>query len=265
VKLPSFLTQCLIASALPLLAACAPDASDSSAARGDAPEAAAVRASLAEHLPDWPVDAVRPSPVPGLYEIQVGMNFGYVTSDGRYLVVGDMTDLQTRQEITEQRKRQARLDLVNALGTDNTIEFAPENPKYTITVFTDVDCGYCRMLHKHMAEYNADGIAVRYAFFPRTGRDTASFYTAEQVWCSDDRKDALTKAKRGVALSASKDCANPIEKSLEISEKLGLRGTPAIILPDGELLPGYYPPDDLLEALQSSSATATLHGSPVTG
>ena len=230
----------------------------------DPAELAAVRAAVKANMPDLDPEHLRPTPMPGIYEIQIGMNFGYVTADGRYLIAGDLTDLQTRQEITEDRRRVARVELVDKLDKGGFIEFAPETlpAKYTVTVFTDVDCGYCRMLHRQIKEYNARGIAVRYLFFPRSGPDTASFYKAEEVWCSADRKAALTQAKAGVDIKGDKSCTNPVMAQLQAAAELGLRGTPSIVLPNGELVPGYRAPDDLLDVLQKTAALPPAQGKP---
>ena len=259
------LRYCLPLLLLPL-AACKPPTPDASThvPTGDSASAAlptaspvelaAVRAAIKANMPDLDPEQVRPSPLPGVYEIQIGMNFGYVTADGRYLIAGDLTDLKTRQQITEDRRRTARVALVSKLDKDGYIEFAPETlpAKYTVTVFTDVDCGYCRMLHRQIKDYNARGIAVRYLFFPRTGPNTPSFYKAEEVWCSADRKAALTQAKAGVDLKGDRSCANPVMADLQAAADLGLRGTPSIVLPNGELVPGYRAPDELLEALKTA-------------
>jgi thiol:disulfide interchange protein DsbC len=251
------------------LAACAPPAPEAgkqqaAAERIDlAPASAgdieAVRTAIKAHVPDLDPEHVRATPLPGIYEIQIGMNFGYVTADGRYLIAGDLTDLQTRKEITEDSRRVARATLVSNLEKDGFIEFAPEatKAKYTVTVFTDIDCGFCRRLHSHIKEYNEQGIAVRYVFFPRSGADTDSFYKAEQVWCSADQKSALTQAKLGAPITGDRSCKNPVAEQLQAAGDLGLRGTPSIILANGDLVPGYRQPAELLKLLQASEATPT--------
>lgn len=255
--------------------ACAPPYSDSEPAPAPAPKMApvevldadpadmdALKARLATTLPNVKVDMVRPTPLPGIYEIQSGFNFGYVSLDGRFLIEGDLNDLATGQRMTEDRRRGARMALVGAMGANQVIEYAPKNvaTKHTVTVFTDIDCGYCRKLHQQIAEYNADGIAVRYLFFPRSGPDTESFHKAEKVWCAADRKSALTQAKLGSGFEGPNSCANPILDHLKLAGQLGLRGTPAIILPDGELIPGYQAPDDLVKILADHGAPAARPG-----
>ncbi|WP_420467826.1 DsbC family protein [Panacagrimonas sp.] len=248
-----------------LTVACAPQQPDQDeAAAGSTPavapepvldadpeDMAALKARLQVNLPTVQIDEVRPTPIEGLYEIQAGFNFGYVSLDGRYLIDGDLNDLASGERLTENRRRSARATLVNGMAADQTIEYAPAKgePKYTVTVFTDIDCGYCRKLHQHIKEYNDDGIAVRYVFFPRSGPETASFFKAEKVWCAADRKAALTEAKLGSGFEGPKECKNPVMDHLRLAAELGLRGTPAIVLPDGELIPGYQEPAQLLRVL----------------
>lgn len=207
-------------------------------------------------LLDVPRENVRPSPVAGFYEVQHDHDFGYVSTDGKYLLQGDLINVDTGEQVTENRRRADRLLALKTLDKDSTIEFAPKAPfatKYTVTVFTDVDCHYCQLLHSQVADYNAAGIALRYAFFPRSGPNTESWKKAEAVWCSDDRRAALTKAKAGANIKA-KACANPIEKEYALAEKLGVRGTPMLILPSGEQVMGYLPPKVLAAKLAEGDA-----------
>jgi thiol:disulfide interchange protein DsbC len=133
------------------------------------------------------------------------------------------------------------------------VVFSPAVPKYTVTVFTDVDCGYCRELHKHIADYNRLGVKVRYLSFPRTGPDTESWSKAEQVWCSADRQGALTQAKQGQPLKTPVCKVNPVALHYALGREIGLNGTPGIVTESGELLPGYAPPDVLLQELQQEA------------
>lgn len=211
-----------------------------------------VRTAIAKLLPGLKPEDVQVSPIPGLYEVRKGQDFGYVTADGHYLIQGDLIDMNTGASLTENRRMKERLAGIKELGADEAVVFAPKDEKdrkYDVTVFTDVDCGYCRKLHSQMAEYNARGIAVHYVFFPRSGPDTASFFKAEQVWCSKDRQQALTQAKQGEQLDAPTSCKNPVLKEYQLGERLGVNATPMIILPDGELVRGYVPPAALAQRL----------------
>ncbi|MBI1733321.1 MAG: DsbC family protein [Gammaproteobacteria bacterium] len=208
-----------------------------------------LKAVLKGLLPDQEVTRVSPAPVPGLYEIQVGTEVLYMTTDGRYLIQGDMLDLTERRNLTEQKRSTARVQRLNEVPLADMIEFAPPSPKHVVYVFTDTQCGYCRRLHREMAEINRRGIAVRYLAFPRAGVGSPAFEQMESVWCAADRRQALTDAKLGKPVP-SKTCASPVAREFALGEAIGVRGTPAIYTTDGRALPGYMPPDDLLAALQ---------------
>ena len=210
------------------------------------------RAVIAKKLEGLKVEDVRISPVTGVYEITRGSDISYVSSDGRYAIVGDMIDLDSDANLSENRRRTIRQRLIETVPESEMIVFSPKDPKYTVTVFTDIDCGYCRKLHSQIAEYNRLGIRVRYLFFPRSGPDTESWHKAEEVWCAANRNDALTKAKKGEAI-ASKDCGanNIVARDYELGHKLAVDGTPAIFLSTGEMLPGYAPPGQLAKYLKT--------------
>jgi len=211
----------------------------------------AIEASLRKVLPDMKTDQIRPSPIEGVSEVQVGPRLFYVTNDGRYLLQGSLIDLQTRQDISEDRRNTFRLEAINALGEQDMIIFPAKNPRHTITVFTDVDCTYCRKLHKQIKDYNDLGITVRYLLYPRSGANSPSYYKAVTVWCSENRQEALTRAKAGEALKQI-DCPNPLMELMDLGQAVGLQGTPAIILDDGEMVPGYVPPEKLAKALDAA-------------
>lgn len=255
------LPVCLAAAAL--LAACAPKQNSSEIDR--------IRAQLQNVLPDLKADAVRASDVPGLYEVQDGANFGYVTADGKYMIEGDLLNLKTGESVTENRRKADRIARLAALGESNMIVFAPEGrTKHVVTVFTDVDCGYCRRLHSQMAEYNAQGIEIRYVSYPRSGPDSESFRKAEAVWCSADRKTALTQAKLGVQVDAGaagiagEKCENVVHREWDLGNDFGLRGTPMLVLEDGSIVNGYLPPATLEQRLDAPPGSA-LNGMPRQG
>ncbi len=156
------------------------------------------------------VEDLRPSPIPGIYEFSQGADVSYLTADGKFFLDGNLYDMATRENLTEDLRTKARVALINAVPESQMLIFSPKNPVYTITVFTDVDCGYCRKLHSEMAELNRLGVRVRYMFYPRTGPNTDSWRKAEAVWCAADRNDALTRAKAGAPVDTSKTCSpNP--------------------------------------------------------
>jgi thiol:disulfide interchange protein DsbC len=193
---------------------------------------------------------VQSTPVPGIFEVLRGSDILYMTRDGQYAFTGDLYQVPSRANLTEVHRREMRRKLIDAVPESRMVVFSPPDPKYTVTVFTDVDCSYCRALHRQIADYNRLGVRVRYVFYPRTGPDTASWHKAEQVWCSADRKAALTRAKLGEALEAPV-CANtPVAQEYELGQAIGLEGTPGIVAANGALVGGYLPPDALVTELK---------------
>lgn len=217
--------------------------------------AARVQASLAKLDPDLKADGVRTTPVPGLYEVAIGPRLVYMTGDGRYLIQGGISDVEKREDLTEPRRNAIRLEVINAISEDQMVVFGPKDAPHTVTVFTDIDCGFCRRLHSDIAKYNANGIRIRYLFMPRTGTGSESYQKAVNVWCAKDRQQAMTDAKAGKDVPAQ-DCKNPVDDHLALAELIGINGTPALILPDGELLPGYVPADRLKLILADMKAAA---------
>jgi thiol:disulfide interchange protein DsbC len=216
------------------------------------PAATDPRATIAKKIDGITVEDVRITPVNGVYEIAHGASISYVTSDGKYAIVGDMIDLDSDANLSENRRRSIRARMISSIPDSEMVVYSPKDPKYTVTVFTDIDCGYCRRLHSQMAEYNRLGIRVRYLFFPRSGPNTESWHKAEQVWCSSNRADALTRAKNGESLSAPSCAANNIiQRDFDLGQKLSVEGTPAIFLASGEVIGGYAPPSQLVKYLKT--------------
>ena len=224
------------------------------AAAAAAAAAADPRVALLKLLPAGSkLEDLRPSPIPGIYEFMQGAEISYLTADGKYFIDGNLYDMKSRDNLTEALRTHARIALINSVPESEMLIFSPPNPKYTITVFTDVDCAYCRKLHSQIAEINRLGIRVRYMFFPRTGPGTESWKKAEVVWCSANRNEALTRAKAGATLDMNKVCApTPVKREYELGENIGVRGTPAIITESGDYINGYMEPRELLDQLKES-------------
>lgn len=197
---------------------------------------------------------IRPSPIPGIYEVEVhGIGVIYASSDGKYFMQGDLLKVEGKEIInyTEQIASQYNKKAIEKIPESEMIIFAPKDPrkiKTTITVFTDIDCGYCRKLHSEIENYNALGITVRYLAWPRGGKGSSTYSRMISVWCADNRQEALTQAKSGKTV-ASKECNHPIDRHYELGMELGVRGTPAIVLQDGTMLPGYVPPEALAQQM----------------
>ncbi len=210
------------------------------------------RAALVKLLPAGAkVEDLKPSPIAGIYEFVQGADVSYITADGKYFLDGNVYDMKTRENLTEVLRTHARLALISEVPESQMIIFSPKNPLYTITVFTDVDCQYCRKLHSEIAELNKLGVRVRYMFFPRSGPNTESWRKAEVVWCSPDRNEALTRAKTGAQLDMNKTCApTPVAREYALGQSIGVRGTPAILTEKGDYISGYMPPHDLVQELK---------------
>jgi len=222
-------------------------------AQAPAPAAAKAdpRAAIVKKIDGLKLEDVRMSPVNGIYEITRGSEISYTSADGRYVILGDMYDVDGDANISENRRRGIRARMIESVPESEMLVFSPKDPKYTITVFTDIDCGYCRRLHSQIAEYNRLGIRVRYLFFPRSGPDTESWHKAEAVWCASNRNDALTRAKNGESIKSPKCPADIVKRDYELGHKLAVEGTPAIFLASGEMLPGYAPPGQLAKYLKT--------------
>jgi len=209
----------------------------------------AVRTVIKKAMPSLKIDSITASEAKGLFEVTVGANIIYVSEDGKYLLQGHLIDIAAKKDLTEARLGEARKQALADIGKDNMIIFKPKESKYKVSVFTDIDCGYCRKLHSELDQYMAQGITIQYLFYPRAGKGSESYKKAISVWCADDRNAALTLAKSGGSLE-QKECKNPIDKHMELAQKFEVRGTPMIVTENGTVLPGYVPADRLVTVLK---------------
>lgn len=224
-----------------------------SAASADAASEAKVRTAIQSMVPSAKIDAIAESSLPGFYEVVIGSNVLYASADGKYLMQGRVFDIARRVDLTEQRESTLHKVALAKVGADKRIIFAAKKPVHKISVFTDIDCGYCRKLHQQIAEYNDLGISVEYLFFPRAGLGSPSFDKAVTVWCAKDRNKALTDAKAGVAMDKV-SCQNPVAETFQLGQAVGVSGTPSIVAENGTLIGGYVPPAALLERLNAIAA-----------
>lgn len=222
---------------------------------GAGDDSARVKAALAKAFPQVKVDAVRPSAVKGFYEATTGGDIVYVSSDGRYVFTGDLLDTKTRTNLSEARRGRLALDKINTVPDSQALVIGPANPKRTVTIFTDIDCPYCRKLHQEVPALNNAGVQVRYLFFPRAGEGSESFNKSVSVWCAKDRVEAMNNAKAGREVE-TKTCDNPVASHLKLAHALRLQGTPAIVLDTGDMIPGYVPAKEILGMLEKNAAQA---------
>ena len=215
---------------------------------------AAIRQAMTKSMPSVKVDSVKPAVVKGLFEVVVGANTYYVSEDGKYLLQGRLVDVAARKDLTEEKLNVTRKLAIEKMGQANMIVFKPKISKYTVTIFTDIDCGYCRKLHSEIDQYLAQGITIQYLFFPRDGKGSDSYNKAVSVWCAEDRNVALTAAKKDQKLP-EKTCDNPIDEHMQLAKKFDVKGTPMIISENGNVYPGYLPAKQLVEALENEKAS----------
>lgn len=216
----------------------------------DAPQA--VRDAMKNVAPQAKIESIAPSSLPGFWSVLVEGHVLYVSGDGRFVIEGSVYDVPRHVELKEERLSGVRKQGIAAIPADKRLVFAPAHPKYKVTVFTDVDCPYCRQFHKQIAEYNRLGIEVDYVLFPLNIHPGAD-KKAETVWCSADRNGAYTRAMNGEALPP-KTCDNPVKDLTNRALAMGLSGTPAIVAEDGTQLGGYVTPSDLAQRLETLSA-----------
>ncbi len=196
------------------------------------------------------ISAIGDSPISGLLQIVTSKGFFYATPDGKYLLQARIYNLdEDMKNETEVALGGMRLKGIEEFN-DSVIEFKAKNEKYVVNVFTDITCGYCRKLHHEMDQYNDAGITVRYLAFPRGGLRSKSYNDMVSVWCAKDQQSAMTDAKNGESVENSQ-CANAVAQQYNFGQQIGVGGTPNIILPDGSLIGGYQPAQQLLQSLKN--------------
>ena len=220
---------------------------------------AAVTEALGRLLPGTAPTSLRPAPAPGYFEVTYGPEVVYVSADGQYLMRGDLIDLKSERNLTEERRLAARLKSLEEVGEGNMVVYGPKDARHTVTVFTDVDCPYCVKLHQEVPELNRQGIKVRYLAYPRAGLGSPGYRKTVSVWCAPDRNQALTDAKAGKTVP-EKTCDNPVADQYALGQMLGVTGTPTLILDDGRMVPGYVPAARLVQALDAADKAAAKPG-----
>ncbi|MDZ4814499.1 MAG: DsbC family protein [Pseudomonadota bacterium] len=215
----------------------------------------AITLALQRMAPTATIDSVRASGMPGLMEVVVSGEVLYFSTDGKFLLQGRLVDTGKRSDLTAETEKGLRATALKTIGPDKRLSFAAENPKHHVTIFTDVDCSYCRKLHQEIAEYNRAGISVDYLFFPRAGLNSPSFDKAAFIWYADDRQQAMNQSMTtaGLAHSAVK-CANPIGETMALGQRIAKAGTPTILSADGSFLGGYQTAQELTARLTAQNA-----------
>lgn len=212
-------------------------------------ESASVKQKIVKQIPEMVDAVVTATPIPGVYSVQQGSFIFYTSADANYVFRGQLLSLSDKRNLTEDAVKQFRKEVFHDLQDKDTIIYLPEGGKFThtITVFTDVDCPYCHKLHAQLATILAAGIRVRYAFFPRAGLNTPSYQKAVHAWCNQQKPDELSSMMQGKTPEKLMTCANPIEQHVDLASRLGLQGTPSILLENGTLIPGLPPVAELIK------------------
>ncbi|MCH9664166.1 MAG: DsbC family protein [Gammaproteobacteria bacterium] len=213
------------------------------------------------------IEGIQVSLVPNMYEVFLpGSQMIYVSADGRYLFQGAVLDMLTDTNLSDRSKKAhdakmapVRAGKLNDYPDEQTIVYTPEDPTYTVTVATDVSCGYCRKFHREIPQLLEAGIKVRYLIFPRAGlkSNNAAYSTMVSVWCAKDSADALTRAKAGQRIEPA-ECENPIAEHYRMAQEMGVNGTPTIFTSAGRIIPGYMPANELIENLKREAAAGAL-------
>jgi len=212
-----------------------------------------VAGMLRSARPDLTFTVLGPAPVADFYEVQVenGPLF-FVHSNGEYFFQGGLLQVQSDRivDVLESRRVEQRRELFADRSTEDMIIFKPEGKTAAImNIFTDVDCGYCRKLHQEVPQLNAMGIEVRYLAYPRAGIPSGSYNKIATAWCAEDQQDILTKVKNGQAVPIEVCEDNPVAEHYVLGDSIGVTGTPAIVLMDGTLIPGYQPAENFAKLL----------------
>ena len=185
--------------------------------------------------------------------VQVELSTGeilYTDISGEFLFAGDMfrSGPEGLINLSSQTRQARTVEKIAAIPAEEMIIFEPDESRAAITVFTDVDCQYCRALHRDMEKLLDLGIEIRYIAYPRGGAQAGSFQKMISVWCSDDRHKTLTQAKNGQNLP-ERECDNPVLEHYALGNEIGISGTPALILADGRVIPGYMDSERLAALL----------------
>ena len=213
-----------------------------------------VREDLANKLPNISPEQITPSPVKDVYAIDLGERFAYVTADGKFLFSGELIDMELGVNHSQIELGKKRVDTIASIPERNFIVFPAKDKKHSVTVFTDIDCTWCRRLHAEIESYTDLGIEVRYLLRPRSGQQSKSWQKADSVFCSKNQQKTFTRAKQGQDITV-KTCENsPVKENVIMSEKLGFMGTPVVLSEGGQYLGGYVAADQLIKKLDTEKA-----------
>lgn len=212
-----------------------------------------IEARLASLVPNLQDLVIAETPLPGVLQVRIGSDIIYMTADGRYLIQGRVIDLETQRDLTESAMAAVRKERLQTLDQAEFVTFGNDEAEFDLLVFTDPDCGFCRRMHEKMDEYNALGIRIHYLAFPRAGQGSSTYNNMVSIWCADDPQGAMDIAKMGRTPRAA-TCDNPVMEQYRLGQALGVTGTPSLMTFDGDIIPGYVPPEQLRQRLEQYAA-----------
>ncbi len=222
----------------------------------DETKEAAIRSSLSALSNQVPIVAIADAQFPGLYEVTLASGeLLYTNETGSHFIVGEVYKVQSDGQLmnlTEEGKKSGRIEQLAAVDAKDMVIFpAKGETKAHMTVFTDTDCFYCRKLHKEVAQINELGIEVRYLAFPRAGAGSKTERVMNSIWCADEseRTGLMTRSKAGQSVPSLSCESSPVMSQYKLGQQMGVTGTPALVLQDGSLVPGYMPAAQLAKML----------------
>lgn len=221
------------------------------AAEDEAAVKAAIRAKIQAAIPQLPITKISVSQLAGFYEVELANGERlFATPQADHFIAGDLFRVEQDKivNLSELQRDRVRADKLAVIDDSDKIVFTPAYKKASITVFTDVDCGYCRRLHMQMADYLERGIEIKYLAFPRAGVGSDAYNKIVSAWCADDKKEAITRLKQGQNIER-RSCVNPVAEQYQLGQELGVTGTPALVFESGRLVPGYIEPERLAQLL----------------
>lgn len=205
---------------------------------------------LRQRIGNAKIDDVEETSIEDVWQVQIGNRYIYLLDDGKYALMGDLVNLESGRNLTEQSRRVTTVEIIAAFSDEDLVIFAAKGEsKATLNVFTDTSCPYCQKLHSEIDKLQEAGITVRYLPYPRGGSRGPGYQHLKSVWCAKDRNLAMTEAKnqRFDGLPAG-DCAaaTTIDRGYRAGNKIGISGTPALLKSDGEKIEGYRPYQELI-------------------
>ena len=214
----------------------------------------ATKEAIASKLPNVDASQIEKSPVENVYSVDLGERYAYVTDDAKYLFIGELIDMESGVNYTRMALGKKRIDTLKAIPEKNYIVFPAKDKKHSITVFTDIDCTWCRRMHSEIDDLNSLGIEVKYLLRPRSGQQSKSWQKADAVFCSKNKQKNLTRAKQGMDITMKTCKDSPVMENVTIAQKLGFMGTPVVLSENGTQLGGYVEANQLLEQLDAEKS-----------